>query len=125
MERYFRESELEVVVLLEAIESVTSCTVQSRFSYSFPCGDFRFNATFVPSVTRAAGATAAMGSSRRGDTRSSSSSSSSSSGAPSSSSMRRRRRAAGGHAVVDLERFHRTRRVAANAAHFRDAQAHA
>ena len=149
MERYFRESELEVVVLLEAIESETSCTIQSRFSYSFLCGDLLFNRTFVPSVRRAPHRTATEEQQQQKQKR------------------RRQRRqqrgwwqwtqrwvqrgwwwqqprfslggsnysgrggggatggGAGGHAVVDLERFHRTRRVAANAAHFRDAQAHA
>ena len=126
MAQYFKESEMEVIVLLEAIESETSCTIQSRFSYSFVCGDMKFNETFVPCVRRAslprergAGGAAPSPLWRSVCAKGGCDSSAAASGDDGGLSGR------SGRAVVDLERFHQTRRTSANALHFRDAQAHA
>ena len=130
MKEYFRESELEVLVLLEAIESETGSTIQSRFSYSFAFDEMKFNHTFVPCVRRSAR------NGERGGDHGASAGVDARAFAPLSALFdwlcssvdfdrldHAHRNAT--RAVIDMERFHQTRPVAADARHFRDAQAHA
>mmetsp|Transcript_10405 Transcript_10405/g.13520 ORF Transcript_10405/g.13520 Transcript_10405/m.13520 type:complete len:661 (-) Transcript_10405:245-2227(-) len=50
IQTYIKDSELEVVVLLEGIDAPTSCTVQARHSYKG--NDIVWNQEFMPCVSR-------------------------------------------------------------------------
>jgi potassium inwardly-rectifying channel subfamily J len=52
LEEHLQDTQLEVIVLLEGIEPLTSGTLQARHSYSWAHGDMVFDSTFAKCVTR-------------------------------------------------------------------------
>ena len=45
-------TECEILILVEGIDTYTSSTMQARHSYSFTHGDILFNQTYVPCVVK-------------------------------------------------------------------------
>ena len=52
LEEHLQDMQLEVIVLLEGIEPLTSGTLQARHSFSWAHGDMVFDSTFAKCVTR-------------------------------------------------------------------------